>query len=252
VPIVEVDAHIKFVHQVFRGRANLEPRSQIGFITTNYDTLLEDAIAMEHRVALDGFSGGAIAFWNGESIDPSATAAMQAHRVLKLHGSVDWFNEPQLGLLRARYGVKYLSDLASTLIYPQATKYLETQKDPFARIFDCFRRTLRSPEHHLLGIVGYSFGDDHINSEIEAALTAKGSATVVVAFSKEANVGGALELCSTLKRWLNDPSFSSRIYVASDTALYHGAERFAPAGGASLKWWTFGGLTAFLENGVTA
>ncbi|RMQ99908.1 hypothetical protein ALP94_01889 [Pseudomonas savastanoi pv. glycinea] len=250
-PIVDVDPHVKFVRQVFGGRINLEPRSQVGFITTNYDTLLEDALAIERRVALDGFSGGAIAYWDGESIDPSTNTGYREHRVLKLHGSVDWFKNTEVGLLRVRYGVKYLADLAGTLIYPQATKYLETQKDPFAKIFDCFRQVLRSPESHLLAIVGYSFGDNHINSEIEHALATKNNKTVIVAFSRENNVEGGTEICAVLRQWLENKEFGSRIYVATDKALYHGSSRYVQElGGGDLKWWTFDGVTNFLESGA--
>jgi hypothetical protein len=250
-PIVDVDAHVKFVRQVFGGRINLEPRSQVGFITTNYDTLLEDALAIERRVALDGFSGGAIAYWDGQSIDPSTSTGYREHRVLKLHGSVDWFKNSEVGLLRVRYGVKYLSDLAGTLIYPQATKYLETQKDPFAKIFDCFRRVLQSPESHLLAIVGYSFGDNHINGEIEGALASKDNKTIVVAFSRENVTETGTEICAILKQWLENEEFGSRIYVATNKALYHGHSRYAqePAG-ADLQWWTFDGVTKFLESGA--
>jgi hypothetical protein len=59
------------VKQVYSGRINLEPRSRVGFITTNYDTLLEDALAIERQVALDGFTAGANAYWDGKSIDPA-------------------------------------------------------------------------------------------------------------------------------------------------------------------------------------
>lgn len=250
-PIVDIDSHVKFVRQVFGGRINLEPRSQVGFITTNYDTLLEDALAIERRVALDGFSGGSIAYWDGQSIDPSTSTGYREHRVLKLHGSVDWFKNAEVGLLRVRYGVKYLSDLAGTLIYPQATKYLETQKDPFAKIFDCFRRILQSPESHLLAIVGYSFGDNHINGEIENALASKNNKTIVVAFSRENATEEGTEVCTTLKKWLENKEFGSRIYVATDKALYHGSSRYSqePVDG-DLQWWTFDGVTKFLESGA--
>lgn len=251
-PIVDVDAHLRFVRQIFKSRSNLEPRSQVGFITTNYDTLLEDALAMDRRVALDGFAGSAIAFWTGESISPNASAINRSHRVLKLHGSVDWFRHPELGLLRVRYGVKYLSDLASTLIYPQATKYLETQKDPFATIFDCFRRVLSSPDNYMLGIVGYSFGDDHINAEIRSALENPNNKAVVVAFSREVTDGAGTSICPTLQSWLNNPKYGSRIYAATDKALYNGNHRAAPPGGALLDWWMFKGLINFLETGEPA
>ncbi len=252
-PIVDIEAHVKFVRQLFLARANLEPRTQIGFLTTNYDTLLEDALAIEHRSPLDGFSGGAIGFWTGESIDPTVLSPNRTHKVLKLHGSADWFRNTEMGLLRVRYGVKYLADLKGTLIYPQATKYIETQKDPFARIFDCFRRSLHTEENNLLAIVGYSFGDNHINTEIESALCDKRNKTVVVAFSKEINDGTKSAPCPTLTKWLKNKSFGSRIYVATDKALYNGEDHFSPAPpNTGLQWWKFSGLTKFLESGVPA
>lgn len=250
-PLVDVDLHLAFVREVFKGRSNLEPRSEIHFVTTNYDTLLEDALAMEQRVACDGFSGGAIGYWDGVSIDPSSSFSARTHRVLKLHGSVDWFRDPSLGLLRARYGVRYLSDLANILIYPQATKYLETQKDPFARIFNCFRRSIQGPEAQLLAIVGYSFGDDHINSEISAALEDPSNKTVVVAFSREASGGEGGSLPPALATWLNDPVFGSRVYAATNAGLYNASSFVAPRREeVDLEWWRFTGLTEFLATGV--
>src|SRR5690606_11634629 len=63
-PIVEVKPHIDFVNALFRNRANLQSRSRLSFFTTNYDTLLEDALAFEKYRVIDGFSGGAVGYWN--------------------------------------------------------------------------------------------------------------------------------------------------------------------------------------------
>ncbi len=66
LPIVEINHHNNFVEALFSNRANLERRSKINFFTTNYDTLLEDALALRKKVMVDGFSGGAVGFWNPE------------------------------------------------------------------------------------------------------------------------------------------------------------------------------------------
>ena len=42
------------------------PRSSIAFFTTNYDTLLEDALILEKQKICDGFIGTAMGFWNPE------------------------------------------------------------------------------------------------------------------------------------------------------------------------------------------
>lgn len=253
-PIVEVEAHRKFVHQLFKGRANLEERSRISFATTNYDTLLEDALALERRACADGFAGGGVSYWNGDNIFDVAMLPGRTHRLLKLHGSVDWFNDKDQGVLRVRYGVKYLADLSRTLIYPQATKYVETQKDPFAKIFASFRRSLMDAESNVLVIIGYSFGDEHINAEIENALRNRGNRTVVIAFSQEVTdpaVAGGTKLCATLEHWRSS-SFGTRVYAATDKGLYIGNEHYRALAETSLNWWTFAGVTDFLETGVAA
>ena len=57
------------------------------------------------------------------------------------------------------------------MIYPQAIKYIHAQSDPFAELFQRFRHRLGSGTDQVLLICGYSFGDEHINSEIEEALS---------------------------------------------------------------------------------
>ena len=62
--IVKIDEHLKFVQAIFdSGRAGLEKiRTPVEFFTTNYDTLLEDALALNQIEYQDGFSGGAVGF----------------------------------------------------------------------------------------------------------------------------------------------------------------------------------------------
>ncbi|MGR9578486.1 SIR2 family protein [Pandoraea sputorum] len=249
--IIKIEPHLEFLSALFDNRSNLETRSNISFFTTNYDTLLEDALALKRRIPVDGFNGSAIGFWDpkefGLRLGRSQTNLCA---VYKLHGSVDWVNDDTYGLVRCRYDVNYLSSKQNLLIYPQATKYIETQKDPFAFLFAQFRACLATPNAHLLAVAGYSFGDDHINNEIELALELNGSKTILVAFSKEVN-GADGETClpPVLERWRNTPRMSTRVYVASDKALYWGGNRFQPDSDEQLDWWSFSGLTKFLNSG---
>ena len=246
--IVEIDQHRSFVRALFSGRANLERRSRISFFTTNYDTLLEDALSMEGKASVDGFTGGAVAYWNPDrEFSQSARTDKSAHKVVKLHGSVDWSRDESQKLLRNRYGVKYLSDPAQILIYPQATKYVETQKDPFATLFAEFRDALKHHEDNILSVCGYSFGDNHINAEIHAALVEPANRTTLIAFVREGDEG----LKSTLSEWLNAPAIANKIFVATNRGLYNGSQTCHLTSEGDLDWWTFQGLTKFLENGAT-
>lgn len=89
-PIVRVDAHMNFVSAIFnRSQAGVEERrGAVRFFTTNYDTLLEDALALSRVTYWDGFLGGAIAFRNYRYGDNEPNSGFKAH-VIKLHGSID-------------------------------------------------------------------------------------------------------------------------------------------------------------------
>jgi hypothetical protein len=65
-PIVEITPHYEFIEALLISQSNLERRSKTTFFTTNYDTLLEDALALHKKVVCDGFSGGAVGFWNAD------------------------------------------------------------------------------------------------------------------------------------------------------------------------------------------
>lgn len=247
-PIVEIGQHRRFVRALFGGRANLERRSRISFFTTNYDTLLEDALSMEGKASVDGFTGGAVAYWNPErEFSQSARGVGSDNKVVKLHGSVDWSRDDSQKLLRNRYGVKYLPDPAQILIYPQATKYVETQKDPFATLFAEFRNALKHHEDNILCVCGYSFGDNHINAEIYAALMEPANRTTLIAFVREGEEGVA----PPLSDWLGNSRLSAKIFVATNQGLYNGSHDCHQPSGGELSWWAFQGMTEFLENGAT-
>lgn len=248
-PIVDISFHLEFVNALFKNKADLERRSDITFFTTNYDTLLEDALAMNKKCIIDGFTGGAMGFWNADFEFSGNKVTSNSCLLYKLHGSVDWHRDAVHGLVRARYGTKYLSDTADIMIYPQATKYVETQKDPFATLFSGLRSALKSQVQNVLVTCGYSFGDEHINSEIEACLSLENNKTTIIAFTEEKPEGDS-KINPTLDRWLNGQKFSDRVFVAGKKGLYNNSLiPLKPGESANLDWWTFSGLTKFLNTG---
>lgn len=251
-PIVEIEPHLEFIEALLINQSNLERRSKTTFFTTNYDTLLEDALALHKKVVCDGFSGGAVGFWNAEKEFSNTAIDSNTYHLYKLHGSIDWHRDDDLGLVRARYGTKYLSNPANIMIYPQATKYVETQKDPFASLFLGLRKTLMNGQQNTLIICGYSFGDDHINSEIECALRSESNQTTVIAFVQEAPKEGVV-INKTLDAWLSCPKIGSRVYVAGESGIYHNAiTPLAESDASTYTWWRFDGLTQFIKTGDAA
>ncbi len=245
-PIVKIDEHEQFVSALFnRSQAGVaERRSAVKLFTINYDSLIEDALALGCFSYWDGFSGGAVAYRSYHFGDQEPESRFRAH-VIKLHGSIDWYLGDDDRVWRVRDGDLYPSTSSRVLIYPQATKYLATQRDPFAAQFDLFRRTLGASAENVLVICGYSFGDEHINKEIELALQQPGNKTTILAFSKSLN--------AVLHRW-RESSWGKRLYAITEEGLYVGNEEpfFPPDNGEKRDWWKFEGVTRILNSGAEA
>jgi hypothetical protein len=245
-PIVEIEHHVKFVQAVYKNRSNLTSRSKLIFFTTNYDTLLEDALALEKFNVTDGFSGGAIGYWNPKDEFSEHPNRPNNCLLYKLHGSIDWQKDEFKRLVRVRYGTKYLANKSDIMIYPQATKYVETQKDPFSYLFSGFRNALNSSDDNVLITCGYSFGDEHINTEIEAALSSRSNRTTLIAFVQEVQEE-AQKINKTLDSWITNPEFGNRIYVAGQKGIYYNSIKpIKSSDNKDLNWWTFSGLTNFI------
>lgn len=245
-PIVDIKAHLEFIDTLFNhASAGVhERRKTVNIFTTNYDTLLEDALALSKVSYWDGFDGGAVAHRTQKYGEPSPSNGQRAN-LIKMHGSIDWFLCDKGYVWRVRDNDLYPQAERRVLIYPQATKYVATQQDPFSTQFDLFRKSLNSSNSNILAVCGYSFGDDHINNEIEFALSKEENKTVLIAFLECRD-----EIPPCLKKWRSD-SFGSRVIIASIHGLYIGKE-----GPFKRKdededdyWWTFNGVTSVLKNG---
>lgn len=244
--IVTIDSHLAFVSALFnRSQAGIaERRRAVKLFTTNYDTLLEDALALGGFSYWDGFSGGAVAYRSHRYGDDEPNLRDRAH-VIKLHGSIDWHLGEDDRVWRVRDGDIYPKKVSRVLIYPQSTKYLATQRDPFAAQFDLLRRALGALEENVLATCGYSFGDEHINQEIELALQRPENKTTLLAF--------ASTMSPILERWRSE-TWGKRVYIIAKDGLYVGTDgpHCKPAEGNSCGWWTFSGVTNILDNGAEA
>lgn len=248
-PIVDVSAHRQFVSRLYRAsRAGVEGfRAPLEFITTNYDTLLEDALALEHVAYVDGFLGGAVARWDEAAYN--ATPSFARAVVIKIHGSIDWFRaeDGDDTVYRVRHGDLYPKRTGAVVIYPQATKYTASRQDPFGWMFQRFRDSLAPESEKVFFTCGYSFGDDHINADIEAQMRASKSRTTLLAFVKERDN----KLPVALDRLRNAPEARARTYIATERGLYRGQDGpFFPMLGGERDWWTFAGLTKLIGDGL--
>lgn len=237
---VLVDTHRSFVAAMHRPLRPGKPTSgqTVDYLVLNYDTVLEDALALERVPFADGMDGGTTGWWSRQTFDRDGLAA----RVYKLHGSINWCEFPDDPLPR-RVGSSLQIETAKErriLIWPASTKYRETQLDPFAQLAERARRVLRpSPGSQcVLVVCGYRFGDSHINLELDRALRESEGRLTIVVFASDG------EPCGQLQKWHQDASVAEQVLVFAKRGFFHGAQ--SALAEKDLLWWKFENITRLL------
>lgn len=237
---IQVETHQRFIRSVHRPLrpGKMHVNQPIDYLVLNYDTLIEDALALERLPFADGLDGGVTGWWSPSTFDRSDLAA----RVMKLHGSINWCEFPDDPLPRRVASCLKIQQLGERriLIWPASTKYRETQRDPYAQIATLARQTLRpgSSSQRVLTVCGYRFGDSHINIEIDRALReSEGRLTLIVFTSDNEPVG-------QLKAWHEDVSIRDQILIFANRGFFHG-EQCVPSPD-ELLWWKFENITRLL------
>lgn len=238
-----LDLHRRFVraahHEVRDGRD--EQARQMNYMVLNYDTLVETALGLERIRYADGMRGGPTGWWDIATLDSPGTHA----RVFKLHGSVDWVlweNDDFRFPRRLPTSIARSVSSGRAMIWPAETKYRETRFDPFAQLSERAWNRLRQdqPTPPLLVVCGYSFGDAHINHEIERSLDQVPSLTLAVL------LGNSRPSCApVLAEWCNTERYSERILVYAKQGYFHGMDSIEAS--TDLDWWTFESLVRLLE-----
>lgn len=185
--------------------------------TTNYDTLIEQAMDRLGILYFDGFTGTVNRRFNPAAYDldihyPGEVTEGRVRRydkvlhIYKLHGSINWRRsligvQNPYGILFDNRPLPTVSEIISDLnknssinndllsrvfgesqslaIFPTAAKYGESLAMPYAHLFRSMGQTLLEPQT-VLFILGYSGWDSHINQMVEDALTNPGFSCVIV------------------------------------------------------------------------
>ena len=239
---ISLDNHRKFVSSIHRpirvGKPS--PAQLVDYLVLNYDTAIEDSLALERIPYADGIDGGRTGWWNPECFDRDGLAA----RVLKLHGSIDWYEFPNDPLPRRIAPRVELDDFSPrhVLIWPATTKYRETQLDPYAQLADRARIAVRPThgEQRVLVICGFSYGDSHINTELDRALRIADGNLTIVAFTSEDEPHGILQ------QWNTDPLIREQVLIYANRGFYHGDTVYSS--GADILWWQFENITRMISG----
>jgi SIR2-like domain len=138
--------------------------------TTNYDLLFEQAFERLRVPFFDGFSGSSAPFFDPSTVAGNDLPARWT-RLWKLHGSLGWSANARGEVVRTG------NAKATHLVFPEHLKYDQTQKAPYAALFDRLRAFLMTPDTLLIA-TGFSFADAHISARIDECLAANPSASV--------------------------------------------------------------------------
>lgn len=172
-----IKSNLKYSNEVFKHGAlinvalNLATKSnKVHFVTTNYDTLIEDAAEKVHVTVFDGFTfskepvfDSDMFEWNLVRDVPYVNTSELEYKkrvinLLKLHGSLSWEKED---------GTVYKRENTTNplIIYPSSSKYEQTYSEPYFDLFAKFQELLKR-KNTLLITSGFSFGDNHISRMI--------------------------------------------------------------------------------------
>ena len=188
----DLDLHVEFVRRL-SSRAN----PSVKVFNLNYDPLVERAAELARVRLSDGFCGVEHAFFEPAVFDERIGQIRGTHRgrqfdetvkpihVLKLHGSLGWYECPQQGVRRCAYGSSPPNNSKRLMVPPQRRKAVDTMVLPYAALWSAFRLCLsHSPTpFNRLVCLGYGFADEHVNAMIEAAM-ARTDFTLLI-FTKE-------------------------------------------------------------------
>jgi hypothetical protein len=239
---VSIETHRAFASAVHRpirvGKP--APGQTVDYLVLNYDNALEDALALERVPFSDGIDGGTTGWWNPQTFEREDLAA----RVLKLHGSINWCEldgDPLPRRVAASLGLASGRD-RRILIWPASTKYRETQLDPYAQLMERARRVMRPNRgtQRVLVVCGYSFGDTHVNLEMDRALRESAGDLTIVAFTSEN------EPLGQLKRWIDDSGVCDQLLIFANRGFFHGDHSWESD--VDLPWWKFQNITRLLQG----
>ncbi|HYW11791.1 MAG TPA: SIR2 family protein [Longimicrobium sp.] len=173
-------------------------RERLNLFTTNYDRLIEYGCDLTGLRSLDRFVGTLTPVFRTSRVDvdvhynPPGIRGEPRYldgviRLTKLHGSLDWKNEE--GQIH-RFAIPFGSaadhpDLPNAseqmIIYPNASKDIETSEYPYAELFRDCSAALCRPNSALV-TYGYGFGDDHINRILRDMLALPSTHLVIISY----------------------------------------------------------------------
>lgn len=170
---------IKNYYKNFYSKISQKNRiNPINIFTTNYDLYNEMALDELGFLYNSGFSGTYKRKFNPNSYNYTYVENMSINRdiweqistfynLIKLHGSISWLRENN-NIWETDYDK--IEDKNTTMIYPTPLKDRSTLMVPYSDLFRIMENKIMKKNSTLI-VLGYSFGDAHINRIIMNALS---------------------------------------------------------------------------------
>jgi hypothetical protein len=174
-----LDLHGEFLRRIAQ---RTDPGIKV--FSLNYDPLVERAAALVRVRVADGFLGAELSYFDSAVFEERIGRIRGTHRgrqfdetvkavhLLKLHGSLGWYECPIRGIRRGRFDANPPAGAKRLMVPPQRRKAADTMNPPYSALWSTFRGCLAhnaTPINRLV-CIGYGFADEHINAVIEAAL----------------------------------------------------------------------------------
>lgn len=146
----------------------------IDLFSLNYDLCIEKAFTAARKPYTNGFRAGVWA--------PTTLQGNHQIRLFKLHGSLDWVDEEPYGICSLEYPCHPEKDTIKhdntkpLLIF--GTSHKLSPREPFLSLAYHFSQSVLNTTS--LVIIGYSFGDDHVNRIIEQGLRKNQKLRIIV------------------------------------------------------------------------
>lgn len=194
--LIKKDTKYSYDKKVFNHEAILnllsekvEAPNKLSVVTTNYDTIFEDAAANSNYTVFDGFKfmtepefDSDMFNWNlvKEVPDIKTQELEYNSRVLnliKIHGSSTWKRTANNKIIRSKN--KNIKAKNSVMIFPSSDKYAQSYQEPYFELFSKFQELLKR-KNTLLITTGFSFSDNHIFEMVSQAVKNNRSLTLLV------------------------------------------------------------------------
>lgn len=174
-----VELHGEFVSRIAK---HADPCVKV--FSLNYDPLIEWAAAQVRVRVIDGFLGAENSYFDASVFEERIGRIRGTHRgrqfdetvkpvhLLKLHGSLGWYECPTNGVRRCGFSMAPPTTTKRLMVPPQRRKATDTMNPPYSALWSTFRGCLghnAAPINRLV-CLGYGFSDEHVNTVIEAAL----------------------------------------------------------------------------------